>query len=188
MNDGQSIEVEEHVGQISKGLHKPSEFFPAAPARTLSDSTLANALTSLQHSSDIYHIQFVSHRRVFGPLVVLAKKVARQLLTPILERQLAHNAANTQLTTHLYKQVTTLQERIEELSGEIMKVRQEQAAYPQALRTEVKDVVDECLSYMSQIEVAFPKANILVNKSSFQLAETLLEEVKNEIASIGEDL
>jgi hypothetical protein len=95
MNDGQSIEVEEHVGEISKSLQKLPRFFPAAPARTPSDSTVANALTSLQHSCDIYHIQFTSHRKVFGPLVILAKKVARQLLTPILERQLAYNAANT---------------------------------------------------------------------------------------------
>jgi 2-polyprenyl-3-methyl-5-hydroxy-6-metoxy-1,4-benzoquinol methylase len=188
MNDRQSIEVEEHVGQISKSLQKPPEFFPAAPARTPSASSVANALTSLQHSSDIYHIQFTSHRKVFGPLVVLAKKVARQLLTPILERQLAYNAANTQLTTHLYKQVTTLQERTEELSVEIMKIRQEQAANLQALRIEVKDVIGECLSNMAQIEGAFPKADLLVNKSSFQLAETLLEEVKNEIASMGEDI
>src|ERR1700752_4826299 len=139
MNDGQSIEVEELVGQISRSLQKPPEFFPAAPARTPSDSTVANALTSLQHSSDIYHIQFTSHRKVFGPFVVLVKKVVRQLLTPILERQLAYNAANTRLATHLGTQVTTLQERTEELTAEIVKMRQEQRAGLQVLRTDVKD-------------------------------------------------
>src|SRR5919109_2856741 len=128
MNDGQSIEVEERVGQIRKSLQKAPEFFPAAPASTPSESTVANALTSLQHSSDVYHIQFTSHRKVFGPLVVLAKKLVRQLLTPILERQLAYNAANTRLATHLCKQVTTLQKMTAELAGEIMKMRQEQAA------------------------------------------------------------
>jgi hypothetical protein len=92
---GQSIEVEGHVAQIRKSLQKPLEFFPAAPASTPSDSTVANALTSLQHNSDIYHIQYTSHRKVFGPLVVLAKKMVRQLLTPILERQLSYNATNT---------------------------------------------------------------------------------------------
>ncbi len=56
MNDGQSIEVEEHVGQIGKSFQKPPEFFPAAPTSTPSDSTVANALTSLQHNSDIYPI------------------------------------------------------------------------------------------------------------------------------------
>ena len=188
MNDGQSIEVEEHMEQISKSLQKPPEYFPATPARAALDSTVVYALTSLQDSSDIYHIQFTSHRKVFGPLVVLAKKVARQLLTPILERQLAYNAANTLLATHLCNQVTTLQQRTEELTGEIMKMRQEQPTGLQALRTEVKDVIVECLSNTLQIEGAFPKADLLFNESSFQLAETLLGEVRNEIASMGEDI
>jgi 2-polyprenyl-3-methyl-5-hydroxy-6-metoxy-1,4-benzoquinol methylase len=188
MNDGQSIEVEDLVGQNRKSLQRPPESFPAAPTETPSDSTIANALTSLQHSSDIYHIQFTSHRKVFGPLVVLAKKVARQLLTPILERQLAYNAANTRLITHLSKQVTTLQKRTDELAAETTKMRQEQTAGLQALRTEVKDVISECLANMSQIDKAFPKADLLVNKSSFQLAETLLEEVKHQISAMGEDI
>src|SRR5262245_31635685 len=188
MNDGQSVKVEEHVGLISKSLQKLPEFFPTAPARTPSDSTVANALTSLQLGSDIYHIQFTSHRKVFGPLVILAKKVARQLLTPLLERQLAYNATNTRLATHLCEQVTTLQERTEELTAEITKMRQEQRAGLQVLRTEVKDVIGECLSDMSQIEGTFPKADLLVDKLSFQLAETLLEGVKTEIASMGEDI
>src|SRR5262245_30161337 len=146
MNEGPSIEVEEHVGQTSKSLQKPPERFPAAPASTSSVSTVANALTSLQHSADIYHIRFASHRKVFVPLVVLAKKMACQLLTPILERQWAYNAANTWLATHLCQQVTTLQERTEELTAEITKMRQEQTGSLKALRTEVKDVIGECLS------------------------------------------
>jgi 2-polyprenyl-3-methyl-5-hydroxy-6-metoxy-1,4-benzoquinol methylase len=188
MNGGQSIEVEKRVGQIRTSLQKSPDFFPAAPASIPSDSTVANALTSLQHSSDIYHIQFTSHRKAFGPLVVLAKKVVRQLLTPILERQLAYNAANTRLATHLSNQVATLQKLTEELAGEIVQMRQEQAAGPQALRPEVEAVIDECLSNALQLEGAFPKADLRVNKSSFQMAATLLEGVKNEIASMGEDI
>ena len=188
MNDGQSVKVEEPAGLISKSLQKLPEFFPAAPARTPSDSTVANALTSLQLGSDIYHIQFTSHRKVFGPLVILAKKVARQLLMPILERQLDYNAVNTRLATHLCEQVTTLRERTEELTAEITKMRLEQTARLQACQTEVQDVIGECLANMPQIQGAFPKADLLVTKSSFQLTETLLEEVKNEIASMGEDI
>jgi hypothetical protein len=161
MNDGQPIGVDEHIGQIRKSLQKPPEFFPGAPASTPSDSTVANALTSLQHSSNIYHIQFTSHRKVFGPLIVLAKKVVRQLLTPILERQWAYNAANARLATHLCKQVTTLQKITEEMAGQIIEMRQQQAAGLRALRTEVKDVIGECISNVLQIEGAFPKADLL---------------------------
>jgi 2-polyprenyl-3-methyl-5-hydroxy-6-metoxy-1,4-benzoquinol methylase len=188
MNDGQSIEGEEHVGRIRKSLQKAPEFFPAAPASSPSDSTVANALISLQQNFNIYHIQYTSHRKVFGPLVVLAKKMLRQLLTPTLKRQLAYNAANTRLATHLYEQVTTLQKMTEELARELMKMRQEQTASLQTLQTDVKDVIGECLSNALQIEGAFPKADLLVSETSFQLAETLLEEVKHEIASMGEDI
>jgi 2-polyprenyl-3-methyl-5-hydroxy-6-metoxy-1,4-benzoquinol methylase len=188
MNAGQPIEAEGHAGQISKSLQKPPEFFPAALARTPSDSTVANALTSLQHTSDIYHIRFTSHRKVLGPLVVLAKKVARQLLTPILERQLAYNVANTGLVAHLCNRVTALQKRTEELTAAIMKVPQEWTAGLQVPPTELKDVISACLSNMTQPNEAFPKADLPVDNSSFQLAETLLKEVKNEIAPMGEDI
>jgi 2-polyprenyl-3-methyl-5-hydroxy-6-metoxy-1,4-benzoquinol methylase len=69
-----------------------------------------------------------------------------------------------------------------------MKMRQEQTASLQTLQTDVKDVIGECLSNALQIEGAFPKADLLVSETSFQLAETLLEEVKHEIASMGEDI
>jgi 2-polyprenyl-3-methyl-5-hydroxy-6-metoxy-1,4-benzoquinol methylase len=76
----------------------------------------------------------------------------------------------------------------EQLAEQIMKMHQEQAGDLQALRTEVKDVIGECLSETLQIEGTFPKADLLVNETSFQLAETLLEEVKKEIVSMGEDI
>ena len=43
----------------------------------------------------------VSHRRVLGSLVLTTKKAIRKLLAPILDRQVAYNAASTRVATHL---------------------------------------------------------------------------------------
>ena len=44
---------------------------------------------------DINDVSLVSHRRILGSLVLATKKVVRKLLAPILERQVAYNAAST---------------------------------------------------------------------------------------------
>ena len=57
---------------------------------------------------DLTRMNFTSHRRALGPLVVLAKKTLSRLLTPILERQTAYNAANTRLITSLKDEFSAL--------------------------------------------------------------------------------
>ena len=106
MDDVQQIDVKEIMEQIRERIRKhQQEFFHADPAKALSDGPVAADLASLQSSYDIYHIHFTSHRKGLGRLVVLAKQVLRKLLTPMLERQLAYNIANTHIAYHLCKQV-----------------------------------------------------------------------------------
>lgn len=73
---------------------------PGTPAPISDDGGEAD-LASLQSTYDVYHIPITSHRGVLGPAVVLTKKVLRRLLSPILLRQVAYNAANTRVVTHL---------------------------------------------------------------------------------------
>ena len=129
MDDVQQIDVKEIMEQIREKIQKRQQGFPHSdPANALSDGPLAADLASLQSSYDIYHIQFTSHRKGLGRLVVLAKQALRKLLTPILERQLAYNAANTRVAYHLCKQVAG--------------VLQQQAATSQALQEIVVEQVE----------------------------------------------
>ena len=119
------IDVEKVMEQIRENVRKRRQGFPPSKtASPLPPDQVAADLTSLHRGSDIYPLRFTSHRRVLGRLVVLAKKMLQQLLTPILDRQLAYNAANTRVTSSLWEQVATL--------------RQQQAEALQALRLEVK--------------------------------------------------
>ena len=129
MDDVQQIDVKEIMEQIREKIQKRQQGFSHSdPANALSDGPLAADLAALQSSYDIYHIQFTSHRKGLGRLVVLAKQALRKLLTPILERQLAYNAANTRVAYHLCKQVAG--------------VLQQQAATSQALQEIVVEQVE----------------------------------------------
>jgi 2-polyprenyl-3-methyl-5-hydroxy-6-metoxy-1,4-benzoquinol methylase len=129
MDDVPQIDVKEIMEQLREKIRKrQQEFFHADPANALSDGPVAADLVSLQSSYDIYHIHFTSHRKGLGRLVVLAKQVLRKLLTPILERQLAYNIANTRIAHHLCKQVAG--------------VFQQQAATSQALQEIVVEQVE----------------------------------------------
>ncbi len=78
---------------------------PVSPAK----GAQGTADLALLHSgSDLTHINFTSHRRRLGPLVVLAKKGLSRLLTPILERQTAYNAANARVIASLKDEFSAL--------------------------------------------------------------------------------
>jgi len=118
------IDVEKVMEQIRENVRKRRQgFSPSKAASPLPTDQVAADLTSLYRSCAIYPLRFTSHRRVLGRFVILAKKMLQHLLAPILERQLAYNAANTRVTTSLWEQVATL--------------RQQQAEALQALRVEV---------------------------------------------------
>jgi O-antigen chain-terminating methyltransferase len=121
---------------------------------------VAADLAALQSNHDIYHIQFTSHRKFIGPLVMFVKKVVRQLLTPSLVRQSEYNGLNNRLTLRLWQQVEGLQKVARELDAQLQGVRQEvaeqlggmhleQGAALQALR---RDLVEQ-LGGMHQRQV-----------------------------------
>ena len=129
MDDVQQIAVKEIMERLQEKIRKrQQEFSHTDPASALSNDPVAADLASLQSSYDIYHIHFTSHRKGLGRLVVLAKQVLRKLLTPILERQLAYNIANTRIADHLCEQVAG--------------VLQQQAATSQALQEIVVEQVE----------------------------------------------
>lgn len=109
MNDVQQIDVDEITGQADEKVRTSQQGLSLSDtANPLSDGPVNRDLAFLQSSYDIYHIHFTSHRKGVGQFIVLAKQVLRKLLTPILERQLAYNTANTRLVSSLYKQVDSL--------------------------------------------------------------------------------
>jgi hypothetical protein len=63
---------------------------------------LIAADVALLHASyDTQRVDLTSHRSILGPVIVLAKRIVRQLLTPVLARQVAYNAANARVTSYL---------------------------------------------------------------------------------------
>ena len=96
-----------------KSRHEPS---PSLVTQGPSDDEVVADMTSLHAEYDISDTPLTSHRHVVGPAIGLTKKVLRQLVTPILQRQVTYNAANTRVVTHL---VTHLKQQ-----GEVVGQRQ----------------------------------------------------------------
>ena len=130
MADAQEINAKQIIERIRKSLggHKwedvvsnpidspPTELWSAPQVSGGATSNLSGSLpndpvsadlVSLHRNYNIYYTRFSSHRRVLGPCVVFAKKMFRKLLTPILMRQVAYNAANTRVVTHLVEELVS---------------------------------------------------------------------------------
>src|SRR5262245_32900703 len=103
MNDVQEIDVEELMAQIRANL--PKQQHPAAmdASAPLSHSRVAAEFSALQDNREIRYFHLASHRKLLGSFVLMAKKLARKLLTPSLERQTGYNTANMRLAQHLWE-------------------------------------------------------------------------------------
>ena len=94
-------EVKAQRGHPNDRGHAPVS--PAKGAQATADLALL-----LSGGGDLTRTSFTSHRRVLGPLAVLAKTGLRRLLTPILERQTAYNAANARMIASLKDEFSAL--------------------------------------------------------------------------------
>jgi O-antigen chain-terminating methyltransferase len=106
MNDEvQQIDVERVMHRIRENIRRRTSAgdvpAPEPDPSPFADGQGAADLAYLHSGYDITDVSLVSHRRIFGPLVLAAKKVFRKLLAPVLARQVAYNAASTRVTTQL---------------------------------------------------------------------------------------
>jgi SAM-dependent methyltransferase len=139
MDTTKEIDVEKIMEWIRENIRK-RQLESSASEATLSarNGQLEADLAALHSRYDIYHIHFTSHRRLFGWLVVSAKKVLRKLLTPILEQQLMYNAANARMASLSW-------ERLGQVS-------QQHAAMLQALRAELEARLGETGQRQTAVE------------------------------------
>jgi SAM-dependent methyltransferase len=115
------------------GRQRQKSALPGA-ARSLPNSQMRDDLSSLQSSQDISQVRFSSHRKVVGDIIVFAKRVLQQLLTPILERQSAYNAANARLVVNLCERVARTEEHV---TAVLEDLRAEEATFLETLRQTV---------------------------------------------------
>jgi ubiquinone/menaquinone biosynthesis C-methylase UbiE len=99
---------------------------PSTAARYPSESQVAVELAALQRHATLAQMDFTSHRKVLGQVVISIKKGLRRLLTPILERQTAYNAANTRLVSYLCAQMEVLRQECLLVQEEVNKLRPRQ--------------------------------------------------------------
>jgi SAM-dependent methyltransferase len=131
--------IRDNIGQRRSEVPLPDASTPAAESQRPADFTF------LQSGYDIQHVPITSHRKVIGRFIVFAKNVSRQLLTPVIERQVALNAANAQATSYLCEQVEEMRQQqavaLQTLQTTIVQqveaMSQQQAVALQTLRQEI---------------------------------------------------
>src|SRR2546422_4258054 len=156
MADAQGIDVERIIEHTRERIRKrQQEMMPSGLSIPTVDSQVSTDLASLHGNYDVYNFHFTSHRWVLGKFVVFAKNTLRKLLTPMLTRQVAYNASNTRVVTHVMEQLghlLLLQPRLLEdvrasqaqsrtaLEAQLTQVRADQAQSRTALEAQLTQV------------------------------------------------
>jgi O-antigen chain-terminating methyltransferase len=157
MDEAQEIDVEQIMRRIRENIHRKrgAEAHPTSekhPSPVDNGQTAAD-LAYLHSGYNIQHVSFASHRRIVGPLLVALKKVLRKLLTPILERQSAYNAASARVTTHIRDRIETLAHQQALVSEQLETFERRQAEFQDTVsRTQVENfkLREEILAAQSQ--------------------------------------
>ena len=142
MEDVQEIDVEQIMEWLREDIKKRrQQHSPENKTSRFPDEELAADFASLHATYDVYNLQFTSHRRILGPLVIFVKKILRQLLTPILTHQVTYNAVNTRVATRLGEKLAALNHQAQmhegflTSEGQAMQAVQAQlAAFEQQMR------------------------------------------------------
>jgi O-antigen chain-terminating methyltransferase len=123
MNEVQQIDVEQIMERIRENIRRRRSAgdiaIPEPDTSPILHGQVAADFAYLHSGYDINDVSLVSHRRILGSLVLATKRVVRKLLAPILERQVAYNAASTRVTTHLKDWVEAQRQIGDTLRGEI---------------------------------------------------------------------
>jgi O-antigen chain-terminating methyltransferase len=90
----------------------------AAPTSHRTGSTSLDSDVRVLHSTwELLDIEYVTHRRLLGPLVVRLRGLLRRALNPLLLRQEAHNAASTRAIAALDTRVAELEFALDEAAA-----------------------------------------------------------------------
>ena len=111
----QDIDIEQVVKQLREHVRRRNDvkesFTTANRVYPFADGQAALDLARLHSGYDVQDVAFTSHRAVVGSVVTVLKRILRKLLTPILERQVAYNAANTRAIAHIKECLEKLDRR-----------------------------------------------------------------------------
>ena len=115
MSERRYVDVEEIMERIRDNLRRGRAPADGGTAESRDDSTQHSQATAdldfLTSGYDVRQFDLVSHRRVFGKVVIGLKRAIRQLVTPILDRQVACNAAVVRVIADTRDWIAALERR-----------------------------------------------------------------------------
>jgi hypothetical protein len=115
---GAGVDVDQIMAEIRETIRRQAE--AAERARPPAGPDLAR----LRASYDIYHAPITSHRRLLGRAIVAGKRWLRRLLSPVLQQQVAFNAAATAAIEDLHRALAAEAARTAQLRDEVRRLRE----------------------------------------------------------------
>lgn len=160
MAERQDIDIDKIVAQIRETVNAHrSDARPKGPpvaiASVVPDPASWSDLAVLQSVYEISHVPFGSHRRLVGPLITFTKKLLAQLLTPILSRQTAYNAASVRLIEQLVGRMDALAHSSRDQAERLADAQREAlTAVKRELRTQQEEVAAALTRELSALREA----------------------------------
>lgn len=178
MSEVREIDVEAIMRRIRDKISQQNG--PEGPTRRqrrgspFDDGQGAVDFDCLRSGYDIQHVPLSSHRRIVGRLVVAVKKALRKLLMPFLGRQVAYNAANMRVATHLREWMEALDSQCALVSRQIDSLERSRVELEQ-------------LASRIQVELQEIESNFLAH-ARLELRQEMVAAQSQALREMGADL
>jgi len=164
--EGADIDVERLMEEVRRRVRERKRS-DAAPEPVVERAPVAISVpgdvSSLQANANVYDVVFRSHRRILGPFIVRLFEFFRLLLTPVLTRQSAYNAANA-------RAVAGLEQEVARLAGEVRLAEER-----------LRRGFDQRLRGFEEVTAAFEERIVkIVEEARAGVEQRLLERAKSE--------
>lgn len=213
MDDLQGIDVERIVQQIQEKVReRQANTLPTAIAHPANEQLTAD-IAALHSLGNPFRIEFTSHRKVLGRLIILAKAGLRRLLTPLLEQQLAYNTTSARTISQLCVQLQEMHQlqlkemhrlqillegEIRDLGGEIKEREAEikhlstevgaLGAQQVALRGEVETVGQRQDAALRALREAVVQQLEALEQQHAQICQALRQSVMEQLESMSQQV
>ncbi len=141
MSEAQEIGVEQLRERMRESIERrgavENHLASESPVSPLDNGAACADLAYLYSNYDVQRVSFVSHRHFIGSLVVAVKNILSKLLTPILQRQVAYNAAVALVTARTTEWTRALQNDLEVLEQSHTQVCERMVDMEGQLREEI---------------------------------------------------
>jgi SAM-dependent methyltransferase len=181
--EGKDIDVQQVMERIRENIRRRRSLEPGPTSEPLASAVDngqgASDFAKLESVGGLQRISLTSHRGLLGLPIVTIKKILFKLLTPMLERQTAYNAASARATA----EIATRMQMLERRQGHVLQAVTEHASALERSHGQLRHLTEEIAHVKGELLARVAEEVFVRNSQLRQEALATASDLRQELAA-----